>query len=150
MHRLPVRPALAAITAFVGLVFFSLGFASTALGPFRPRLDPSQLAAADTLRALGPLLVIVGLGHFVAALAFVGCGRPSRAAAAVVGWIGTALATIGVVDLAVAGDPLRLAGNDAASGIGILVLALGLYASIAFVGTARATSDGRARSAAAA
>jgi hypothetical protein len=134
MVRLPVRAVLAAVTAFVGLVFFSLGFAATALGAFRPHLDPSQLAAADTLRALAPLLVAAGVAHFVASLAFVDRNAPSRAAAALVGSIGTAFAAVGLVDLVLAGDPFRLAGNDAASGVAILALALVLYAPLAVVG----------------
>ncbi|HET7026947.1 MAG TPA: hypothetical protein VFI28_04580 [Candidatus Limnocylindrales bacterium] len=137
---LNARMLLALGVGIVGIAFLSLGFASVALDGYRSRLDASQLASAAQLVAAAPFLVAIGVAHFVAAFGLLSAGTRGRLAAAAVGLAGTSVAAVGLVDLAVAGDPLRLVGNDPASGAGILAITAVLYGAVtlgAIVGTRR-------------
>jgi hypothetical protein len=128
---LPVRPFIAATTAFAGLALFSLGFAAVALGSLRARLDPAQVADADRLHAAAPVIVVVGILHFVAALGLLDGPRAAAVIGRFVGLVGSA-ATAGVLaELTIAGDPARLGGHSPASGLGILAIAFALYAALA-------------------
>ena len=141
------RVFLALGVGVVGVAFLSLGFASVALDGYRSRLDASQLASAAQLGAAAPFLVAIGVAHFVAAFGLLDAGIRGRLAAAAVGLVGTSIAAVGLVDLAVAGDPLRLGGNDPASGAAILAMTAVLYGAVtlgAVVGSPRTLHGPRA------
>jgi hypothetical protein len=128
---LPVRPFVAATTAFAGLVLFSLGFAAVALGSVRARLDPAQVGDADRLHAAAPIIVVVGILHFVAALGLLDGPRVARVIARFVGLVGAAATAGLLVELTIAGDPARLGGHSPASGVAVLAIAFALYAALA-------------------
>ncbi len=131
---LPVRGTVAIATAFTGLVLFSLGFAGVALGGFAGRLDASQVHAADLLRSAAPVLVTLGIAHFVAALGVLDGSRVLHGVVVAVGSVGAVAAAFVLVDLAVAGDPAGLRGHDPVPGIVLAATGVVVYAALAAIG----------------